>query len=104
MANAKEEFLRHTANKEVLCVSISYQDFCTQERPMSDNSLKHSYTQEEYDLFIKSLDFDYDDGFGGQELFGTIWYKDGTWSDRREYDGSEWWEYHSCPIIPKSLL
>ena len=63
-----------------------------------------SYTQEQYDEFVNSLDFEYDDGYGGQELFGTIWYKDGTWSDRGEYEGSEWWNYQSCPDIPQELL
>ena len=42
-------------------------------------------------------DRDYDSGFGGQELFGTITFKDGTWLERGEYDGSEWWEYKTTP-------
>ena len=42
-------------------------------------------------------------GYGGQELFGTIWYEDGTWSDRGEYDGSEWWNYNKCPDIPDDV-
>jgi len=45
----------------------------------------------------------YDSGYGGQEVFGTIWYVDGTWSDRGEYDGSEWYEYHKCPDIPDNV-
>ena len=24
--------------------------------------------------------------------------------DRGEYDGSEWWQHHICPVVPKSLL
>ena len=43
------------------------------------------------------LDREYDDGFGGQELDGTIVFKDGTWLERGEYDGSEWWEYKCKP-------
>ena len=54
--------------------------------------------------FLDQIDFEYDNGFGCQELFGTIWYEDGTWSSRGEYDGSEWWEYNSCPKIPKEFL
>ena len=50
-----------------------------------------------------SLDFTYDDGFGGQQLDGQIWFKDGTWADRGEYDGSEWWQYHKCPQVPTFL-
>jgi hypothetical protein len=61
------------------------------------------YTQEQYDNFILDLDFTYDNGFGGQQLDGIIWFKDGTWADRGEYDGSEWWNYHKCPQVPTFL-
>ena len=60
-------------------------------------------TQEEYDEFLKSLDFNYDSGYGTQELFGRIWYRDGSWSERYEYDGSENWDYKSRPEIPTNL-
>ena len=102
MANAKEEFLRHVGNKEVLCASIDYQD-CWQENKTKYFKLHFGYTLEEYNSFIELLGFIYDDGYGGQELYGTIWYKNGTWSDRGEYDGSEWWNFHECPKIPESL-
>jgi len=46
---------------------------------------------------IANLDFEYDDGYGSQELFGVVVFKDGTWLDREEYDGSEWWDYRKCP-------
>ena len=59
--------------------------------------------REEYDNFIKKLDVEYDDGYGGQELGGIIWLKDGTWMDRGEYDGSEWWNHQVCPEIPDEL-
>ena len=66
-------------------------------------SLPLAYTKEQYDNFMLSLDFTYDDGFGGQQLDGKIWFKDGTWADRGEYDGSEWWQYHKCPQVPTFL-
>ena len=65
--------------------------------------LRTEYSNEEFIEFIESLNFHYDNGFGAQELFGTIWYKDGSWSDRREYDGREWWEHHHRPDIPDNL-
>lgn len=67
-------------------------------------SLKVGYSSEDFENFLDQIDFEYDNGFGCQELFGTIWYEDGTWSSRGEYDGSEWWEYNSCPKIPKEFL
>lgn len=39
----------------------------------------------------------FDSSYGTQELFGVIWYNDGSWSERAEYDGSEWWAYKYVP-------
>jgi hypothetical protein len=50
---------------------------------------------------LKKLDFDYEDGFGCQNLYGNIWHEGGTWQSRGEYDGSEWWEYFELPEVPK---
>lgn len=93
--NAKQEFIQHIKLRQVKCATIGMGDFGFH----SVINLKEGHTQEEFDAFIEELDFPYDNGYGGQELFGTIWYTDGTWSDRRDYDGSEWWEYHTCPEI-----
>ena len=53
--------------------------------------------------FLKEIDFDYNDGWGSQELFGQVWFDDGSWMERNEYDGSEWWEYRQTPDIPAYL-
>ncbi|NBW23325.1 MAG: hypothetical protein EBR82_86815 [Caulobacteraceae bacterium] len=55
------------------------------------------------DAFLHRLDFEYDRGYGTQELFGTIWYTDGTWSGRYEYDGAEEWVHRKIPVIPEYL-
>jgi hypothetical protein len=95
--NAKIEFLQAVLDKaKVKCAEITFN-----KEPFL---LKISHTQEEYDEFLESLDFMYDSGFGGQYVFGTIWLEDGTWFTRAEYDGSEWWWYHSLPDIPKKLF
>jgi hypothetical protein len=49
--------------------------------------------------YLDELDFRYDSGFGGQELFGYVVFDDNSWLERHEYDGSEWWEYKQCPSI-----
>lgn len=101
--NAKKEFLDLVKNQNVLCASISHQDCWNHETPASAYILPVDYTEEQYNTFINSLDFEYDAGFGGQELFGTVWFKDHTWAARGEYDGSEWWQHHKCPAIPEAL-
>ena len=53
------------------------------------------------DVFWKEADRNYDDGFGGAEVNGSLmvvgieW-----WMERHEYDGSEWWEFKTLPSRP----
>jgi hypothetical protein len=101
MENCKDEFLRETKDKDILCATITHcKDY---DDDKSTALLNVGFGDFEFNLFLHMIDYKYDDGYGGQEVYGTIWYKDGTWSERGEYDGSEWWEHKSCPEIPKEL-
>ena len=103
MTNAKEEFLLHTTGKVVKCAEIALFDYDTYKlNGLAD--LPVDYTQDELEAFLKALDIRYNDSYGTQELFGVIWYMNGTYSTRWEYDGSEGWEHHNCPVIPKKLI
>lgn len=62
------------------------------------------YSEKQYSDFLNKIDFLYDSGYGSPEIDGFIWYKNGTWSERGEYDGSEWWEYKNTPEIPEILM
>jgi hypothetical protein len=95
--NAEIEFLEHIEDKNsVKCAEIIY---CK-----ATHRLKKGYVKSDLELFCRALrDINYDSGYGSQELFGTIWYFGGSWSERGEYDGSEWWEYKTCPKIPAEL-
>lgn len=97
---AKEEFLDTVKNHApVKCAHIWARDIIS--APFDDISavLKLNYTEEDFTKFLDKLNFFYDTGYGGQEVFGTIWLTDGTWFSRGEYDGSEWWQYNVCPEI-----
>ena len=87
--NAQKEIIAHVADRAVAYVHIT----------LSDTTIRGTLPE-----VLPLLDFEYDNGYGGQELFGNIWYKDGTWSERGEYDGSEWWEHKVCPAIPKEVM
>jgi hypothetical protein len=117
MTNAKQELLSHLAGLQdmkgrfipIKCAIIrtdrnSYwddNDNYVQPEPIL---LKEGYSADEYTEFLDKLNFEYDDGYGGQELYGMIWLmEDNTWYERGEYDGSEWWEYKECPQIPNDL-
>ena len=65
--------------------------------------LKEEWDNADWERFIRTLDFLYDDGFGSQHLFGIVWFKDGSWLERYEYDGAESWHYKRTPPVPDSL-
>lgn len=105
--NAKKELIAHVNGRAILCAYIRFGEELDDDNDfnkMDVHILTTGNTKEDLEIFLNGLDKDYDSGYGGQELFGTIWYKDGTWSTRGEYDGSEWWENHICPEIPKELV
>ena len=89
MTKAQEELLEHIkeVGVEVEFIKIMYEK-------NYDEEIKIEGQLEDV---LPLLNFEYYSGYGGQELYGYIWYKDGTWSDRGEYDGSEWWQHQSRP-------
>jgi hypothetical protein len=89
---ASEELLKHIGERTVKYVRIDYDD--------GDYSEHIEGTLEQV---LPQLNFYYDSGYGNRHIFGTIWYTDGSWSDRGEYDGSEWWVHRKCPSLPEGI-
>ena len=104
--NAKDEFIKHTSevSASIICALLVREIFDSESYDYVgvEYILPTNYTADEYDKFLQKIDFEYDSGFGVQEIFGIIIYDDKSWSERGEYDGSEWWEYQCLPEIPKS--
>lgn len=75
------------------------------DEPMFDKiiTLKENWNNDEWLAFLEGLRFNYDDGFGSQHLFGIVWFKDGSWLERYEYDGSEGWVFKRTPDVPQVL-
>ena len=96
MINAKKEFIEYTKGLKIICARLR---FDCEEAII----LKVGYTKKDYDNFLNKIDKNYDDGYGAQELYGTIWCKNGIWLERAEYDGSEWWVEHQYPEIDDTL-
>ena len=98
--NAKDEFLEHLSKRKLILKSSIIKIInCYEPTNNVIFILNENYTFNDYDNFLSCLNFNYDDGFDSQKLDGCILYDDGTWSDRDEYDGSEWWDYKYCPTI-----
>jgi hypothetical protein len=55
--------------------------------------------------FAKIADKEYDSGFGGNNVNGSLVVVGDTWwLERGEYDGSEWWEFKTAPILKPTAL
>ena len=83
---------------DINCANIS---ICTYEIFVNNNgrmSLVFDSEKDSIEILISFLDkIEYDNGFGGQELFGIILTNKNSLLERGEYDGSEWWEYITIP-------
>jgi len=99
MVNAKDELLKelYYGKDEIVAADIS----CKGNRYI----LYRHHTDEELKHFFNSLNFKYDEGYGGQSLYGNIWCKNTVWYERGEYDGSEWWKrfQYDETDMPKTL-
>ena len=109
--NAKEELLGKMQQLEewlggtkIICASINIDPYgyWDDEEP-KPHILRQGHTPLELEEFLNSLDFEYNNGYGSQELYGTVWFTNGIWMDRYEYDGSEHWNIHKYPAIPYEL-
>lgn len=101
--NAKQELLNIIVpeNLTILKIEITY------------NHADYDISCDNYNTIIKGittlddLDFDYNAGFGTQELFGVVYCKDSNnhpvWLTRGEYDGREWWEINTIPDFYNSI-
>lgn len=101
----------------VIGLSFDYPDIDTPEYILSNPSkgyidelmfdkiitLRENWSNDEWLAFLEELDFNYNNGFGSQRLFGVVWFKDGSWLERYEYDGAEKWVLKRTPDIPLVL-
>jgi len=94
MTNAEHELLNHIEKREVDYIKVTYRT--SYEEPLKK-------IQGTLEQVLPLLDFEYNSRYGEQKLYGYIWYADGTWSVRGEYDGSEWWEHIVRPPMYRDI-
>lgn len=107
MTNAREEFLGEFAKEieagKILCAKIIFHKHKARKAEERTIILRKNFSKEHLKKFLSELNFEYDRGFGSQELFGTVWGVNNWWAVREEYDGSEWWAKLSYPVFPPEL-
>ena len=91
MANLKAETIEAIDGRTIAFAEISDSCKCRQI------FLSKKHNKEDVESFLNDLDFNYDSGFGSQNIYGYIAFTDGTWITRADYDGIEWWENHKYP-------
>ena len=104
--NAREELITilETSKKRgfyLVCAEITYEGDYDEPNELIRLPLHH--TEDELNRFYNLLDFNYNNGYGTQHLYGRVWLTYGAWLERWEYDGSEGWELKTCPMIPDYL-
>ena len=102
--NCKKELTRkiQAKNRVVKCAELRFDDYNKIFKKTC--RLPVNYTEKQHEYFLQSLDFAYNAKHGPQCLFGTVWFTDGTWLERFECNGGEWWVHRVCPEIPGFLL
>jgi len=103
MINAKEELLlilkqvKYMHNEDIICGYV--------HTPGRDSSkLIERYTDDELDLFLSSIDFEYNNEYEAQSLYGCIWLTNGAWLQREKYNIGEEWKFYKCPTLPSKRI
>lgn len=105
MRNAKKELEYLLEGKaKVKCAKITKGYQYNDEDQSPEYVLKINHSKQDFNVFLKSLDFEYYSGYGIQVLYGTIWLEDGSWCTRGGINGSEWWDHNFIPDIPAKCL
>lgn len=101
MANIKSELEQalHQASKTVADIAYGYVRL--DANPYDADTPAETWLfvpDQAHTMLPTAMDKTYSEGYGSQELFGIITFTDGSWLERSEYDGSEWWSYKSTPL------
>ena len=82
-----------------VCAEIEYvRDVCTVSQTVA---LRKGYTECDLACFYDTLHIEYSRNTDMQNVFGTIWFADGSWATRQVYDdGFEQWAWISRPPTP----
>ena len=96
ITNAKKELLAAVGDKKIIWAKLA-KDYSYETDSMLQIVLAPDYTIEQYNEFLNNINFKYDSGFGGQELYGFVALENGEWLEREEYDGAENWALKAYP-------
>lgn len=94
--NAKEEFLQLTNST---LATVLWAKFATETGGETILFPAYAGIKEEWDLFLSRLNYDYENGWAGENTDGAVMFSDGSWAERQEYDGSSHWALRIKPTF-----
>lgn len=97
--NAKQEFINvvQTTGSVVIAACLAYFD------NEGDSRTFMFGVGDNYQDFMNRLNFDYDSENGTQQLYGVVWFSDGSWAERETEGDEEFWVHRKAPTIPARL-
>ena len=104
MSNFVKETLFYIEGKEIkeFSLEFTFSDFYNKHGGDLSIPTTTGRSLKELQEFLDKLPeraVNYDSGYGSQEWFGWVSFKDGTWIERESYDGSEWWTMQVQPSL-----
>ena len=131
----KEQFIKHIefVDKPIKCVEVRFEMYLESEvkytkatftspegeediveMPYRESKnvkiksiLPQNYTEEDYHDFLESIYVDTSEWLYDRidEIFGTIWFEDGSWSSAfMIWEGNDGWTHYSVPNLSEDLL
>ena len=95
----KDELLRQVADhKEIypFCGEVIYGKV---EVPEAQVDVRFHTPAEWFRVDLSPLDFEHENSYGDQTVFGTVVFSDGSWMSLAEYDGSAYWTHYKTPTV-----
>lgn len=99
--NIKRQLLSHVEDMyNVKAVQLKLERHTTHLKSVQLFHLPEGYHEGQLESFLRDIDTSYDNEYGNQMLYGFIWWKDGSWSSRYNYEGKEKWVHNVVPSYP----
>ena len=104
--NAKEELLeflmgcKKRIEGKIIGITILYTKPNHFNGNIVDTYHVFNYHQnDDLNEYLNLLDFEYEGRWDELTIAGTIWFSDGNYAHREDFDGQEWWHLHQAPMM-----
>lgn len=94
MINAKQEFLNAIVQVNA---TVLWARFRSENSALITLAPEDAMSKKSWNEFLKKLDYNYDNKFGGEYTEGAVMFSNEQWLTRVEYNGSSNWALIATP-------